>query len=282
MTTSPYPLPKSPPTMKVLESATVKSMKSSLHEAHGTEEARDYIRLIVSGRMMKPDSGVVGDFLKDGDVVRVVYAKAREVKGEQYRESVGCSSSKRRTPGGGTGEDGDVELGEGSGGGFDALRVALTRDEISAIRSHFGPMLPPPPGGDSESDDREERYRREEEFMMSQGPGSELAVNLGGRVRIIDGRVTAVSGVPNPSPSSIDVEDDAGGAYDHYAPYHRSSGVASSSTGTTRDFLYGVMLGFFVGFFLMFWIWMPSVTYRQKLGILTGIGIQILFNLSEV
>ena len=57
------------------------------------------------------------------------------------------------------------------------------------------------------------------------------------------------------------------------------STIVSASLGTQRDFFWGFLLGFFVGFFLLFWIWMPSVSHRQKLGILAGIGAQMFFNL---
>ncbi|GMH61862.1 hypothetical protein TrLO_g9130 [Triparma laevis f. longispina] len=59
-----------------------------------------------------------------------------------------------------------------------------------------------------------------------------------------------------------------------------TSTIISASLGTERDFIWGFILGFFVGFFLLFWIWMPSVSHRQKLGILAGIGVQMFFNMS--
>ena len=59
----------------------------------------------------------------------------------------------------------------------------------------------------------------------------------------------------------------------------RTGGVGSVAVGTQRDFVWGFILGFFVGFFLLFWIWMPSVTHKQKLGILCGIAMQMILNM---
>jgi xanthine/uracil/vitamin C permease (AzgA family) len=57
----------------------------------------------------------------------------------------------------------------------------------------------------------------------------------------------------------------------------RSNGSTgmSASVGTDRDFLWGFMLGFFVGFLMLVWVWMPTVPHKQKLGILTGICLQL-------
>ena len=48
--------------------------------------------------------------------------------------------------------------------------------------------------------------------------------------------------------------------------------------GTDRDFLYGFIMGYFIGFFMMFWVWMPTVSHRQKMGILIGICVHMAVN----
>ena len=68
----------------------------------------------------------------------------------------------------------------------------------------------------------------------------------------------------------------------HTALYPQQNSIASVSLGTPRDFVWGFILGFFVGFFLLFWVWMPTVSHRQKLGILAGIGVQLLLTQSQV
>merc|ERR1719401_2826003 len=51
-------------------------------------------------------------------------------------------------------------------------------------------------------------------------------------------------------------------------------GVAGARTmGTQRDFYWGFILGFFVGFGMLIWVWVPSIPHKQKLGIMTGIAI---------
>lgn len=52
-----------------------------------------------------------------------------------------------------------------------------------------------------------------------------------------------------------------------------------TSIGTDRDFMWGFLLGFFVGFLMLVWVWMPSVPHKQKLGILTGISLQLALSL---
>jgi len=58
-----------------------------------------------------------------------------------------------------------------------------------------------------------------------------------------------------------------------------SSVRATDLVGTDRDFVWGFILGFFVGFIMLFWVWMPTVPHKQKLGILTGISFQLGLNL---
>jgi len=47
------------------------------------------------------------------------------------------------------------------------------------------------------------------------------------------------------------------------------------SAGTEKDFVWGFILGFFVGFIMLFWVWMPTVTHKQKVGIILGICFQL-------
>jgi uncharacterized membrane protein YccC len=55
----------------------------------------------------------------------------------------------------------------------------------------------------------------------------------------------------------------------------KSRNSMSASVGTDRDFLWGFMLGLFVGFLMLMWVWMPTIPHKQKLGILTGICLQL-------
>lgn len=51
------------------------------------------------------------------------------------------------------------------------------------------------------------------------------------------------------------------------------------SVGTDKDFFWGFMLGFFVGFIMLFWVWMPTVPHKQKIGIISGVICQLMLNL---
>eukprot|EP00578_Thalassiosira_sp_NH16_P003854 CAMPEP_0181131350 /NCGR_PEP_ID=MMETSP1071-20121207/30377_1 /TAXON_ID=35127 /ORGANISM="Thalassiosira sp., Strain NH16" /LENGTH=617 /DNA_ID=CAMNT_0023217535 /DNA_START=221 /DNA_END=2074 /DNA_ORIENTATION=- len=51
------------------------------------------------------------------------------------------------------------------------------------------------------------------------------------------------------------------------------------AAGTDKDFVWGFILGFFVGFIMLFWVWMPTVPHKQKIGIISGISFQIGLNL---
>jgi hypothetical protein len=41
------------------------------------------------------------------------------------------------------------------------------------------------------------------------------------------------------------------------------------------------MLGFFVGFPMIMWVWLPTIPHRQKLGILVGISFQLALDLFQ-
>jgi DUF2407 C-terminal domain len=51
--------------------------------------------------------------------------------------------------------------------------------------------------------------------------------------------------------------------------------LRAAMVGTDRDFCWGFFLGFCVGFFMLLWVWMPTVPHKQKLGILTGYSFHL-------
>jgi hypothetical protein len=85
--------------------------------------------------------------------------------------------------------------------------------------------------------------------MQSQGPTSEFRLNMGETMEWAGSNRT-----------------DA----------HEWRGGMSVSVGTDRDFVWGFCMGFFVGLLMLLWVWIPSVPHKQKLGILTGICVQIV------
>eukprot|EP00611_Tribonema_gayanum_P022866 TRINITY_DN4688_c0_g1_i1.p2 TRINITY_DN4688_c0_g1~~TRINITY_DN4688_c0_g1_i1.p2 ORF type:complete len:124 (-),score=35.04 TRINITY_DN4688_c0_g1_i1:425-796(-) len=49
--------------------------------------------------------------------------------------------------------------------------------------------------------------------------------------------------------------------------------------GTSRDFVFGFIMGGFLGFIMLFWLWEPNVPHRQKGGIVAGVMFNLLINL---
>jgi DUF2407 C-terminal domain len=98
-----------------------------------------------------------------------------------------------------------------------------------------------------ETDSRRRRLLHEDAWMQAQGPTSEFRFNLNQNNPFL--RLSAET------------------------PLFRATTI-----GTDRDFLWGFLLGFFVGFLMLVWVWMPTVPHKQKLGILTGISFQLAMN----
>jgi hypothetical protein len=57
--------------------------------------------------------------------------------------------------------------------------------------------------------------------------------------------------------------------------------TTTTTLGSDRDFMWGFLLGFFVGFVMLIWVWMPTIPHKQKLGILTGISFQLALNVVQ-
>lgn len=115
-------------------------------------------------------------------------------------------------------------------------------------------------GYDSDEAALRQRLRMEEEWMTTQGPNSEFRLNLNASNPLINRRRNgAITG---------------GSSFGNIDPMY------SGPLGNDRDFYMGFALGFFVGFMMMLWVWMPTVKHRTKVGILTGIcfhmGMSIL------
>lgn len=167
---------------------------------------------------------------------------------------------------------GDIENGGGnntasssSRRGFDRLRSAgLSRQEITAIRTYFNRNVDRyvqqhPQDHQDEPDLRRRRLLFEEDWMSTQSPTSEFRLNLNQNTLLRFASLTNGSG-------------GSGGSV-NWNTVHRSSSV-----GTDRDFMWGFLLGFFVGFVMLVWVWMPTVPHKQKIGILAGITFSLAAN----
>lgn len=65
-----------------------------------------------------------------------------------------------------------------------------------------------------------------------------------------------------------------------FANVSSSDGTDSSDLGTLTDLLYGVAVGYTIGFLVIFCIWERNVPYRQKVGLLLGILLQLTMNIA--
>lgn len=96
--------------------------------------------------------------------------------------------------------------------------------------------------------------------MALQGPTSEFRLNLNQStlLRFTNGTLNGPSGM--------------GG---------RGFRVPARTMGTQRDFYWGFLLGFFVGFGMLIWVWVPSIPHKQKLGIMTGITMALALEILQ-
>lgn len=245
---------------------SVANLKQAVQQALGAENR--YLRLICKGRLLAPDTSLVRDFaLKDGEVVHAVLAAPGVRGGQQAALARGTTRRFRGTGVNASGrverstsEDEHEESDEEDGRerfGFDQLRSSgLSRHEIVAIRTYFSRQVDRyiqqnPSIAEDEPDLVRRRLAQEDAWMTAQGPGSEFRLNL--------------NQTANPAALLRFSQQD--------------TSLFRSAVGSDRDLMWGFFLGFFVGFLMLVWVWMPSVPHKQKLGILTGISLQLALSL---
>ena len=136
--------------------------------------------------------------------------------------------------------------------GLDRLQLSarMTADQVQAIRMAFrdsiGQHAALVPRGEDE-DEEAHRFRVEEDWMRAQEEDSEYAANL----------------------------SDGG---DRRAGAMHLSGDSEMQLGTYRDFIYGFAMGFVLGIFMLVGIWDGNVSYRQKVGILFGVLLNLMMS----
>ena len=253
------------------------------------------LRLICKGKLLSPDDSKLDEFkVTNGDVIHAVLGKpgsgqsatattAIPRRGQRQREHtnniqhvlfqhqrrrrqrnsnrgmiVGPGGRVTRAPEAGDDSDHDDEEMGGERLGFDRLRSAgLSRQEVTAVRIYFNRHVDrfvqqqqQQQQSDSSSglhlDEPDLSRRRllvEDEWMQTQGPTSEFRLNL------------------NQNTLMRYASQDVG---------------RIRRPGNDREFMWGFCLGFFVGVLGLVWVWMPSISHKQKLGILTGICFQLM------
>lgn len=164
-----------------------------------------------------------------------------------------------------------------------------------------------------------DRRRMEDEWMSTQGPYSEFRMNLNTSNPLLLAAITGGgaangttagadggaldrtpaglffrsrnTGLGGGGPDGLDDEEEEmfGGAFTPNGTFVRNPNGANGgfhpymgplpAAGTDKDFVWGFILGFFVGFIMLFWVWMPTVPHKQKIGIISGISFQLGLNL---
>ena len=168
--------------------------------------------------------------------------------------------------------------------GFDRLRLTLglRRSQTSILRAYFNPQVDRWVRLNPERsrhlvqgiDDALLRRRiHEEAWIAAQGPGSEFRLNLTGGSGDSFFPASANTTASATSQLFSTAAGPGGGAM-----VGGARGL-TVSVGTDRDFFWGFILGFFVGFLMLLWVWMPTVPHKQKLGILTGISFQLALSM---
>jgi hypothetical protein len=157
--------------------------------------------------------------------------------------------------------------------GFYRLRVTarLSRAKISVLRMYFGghmdrwlavhPAVNQVLQQQEPVDTLRRRRLLEEAWMEAQGPASEFRLNLNLHTPTTQQVRWAAANASSPQEAA--------------ALYRTSVTGSSVVVGTDRYFCWGFLLQFFVGFFMLLWVWMPTVPHMQKMGILAGYSFHL-------
>ncbi|KAL0592113.1 hypothetical protein ABG067_000766 [Albugo candida] len=141
--------------------------------------------------------------------------------------------------------------------GFDRLRDRMSRDEVQALRLYFYPQISAfiREAETVENENSEDRiYRLEEEWMNTQGPQSEFALNVMPSARIALEHQIDMTGL--------------GGSI-----------LAADNEGTGTEFLWGFLMGLLLGVFMLLMLLDRSVPRKQKIGLLSGVGVNFVLSI---
>lgn len=232
------------------------------------------VRLIFGGKLLDPPNASLNSFkLDNGSFVHAVITNR--------------SSHSQSQEGGDTGRaPAATRIDMSNLRGLDTLmlprahRSPLSIDEVASLRSYFHEDIVEHARDevDRERDetDVDYNYRCESEWMAAQGPNSEFRLNLYGR---------SLFSLNPALLSANSVTDSAGGGSGaralRLAYVHEASGTPTPEMGTYREFFYGFLMGFALGFMMVFCLWDSNVSHRQKMGILCGLLVQMMFTFMQ-
>eukprot|EP00593_Proboscia_inermis_P012520 CAMPEP_0171319720 /NCGR_PEP_ID=MMETSP0816-20121228/98748_1 /TAXON_ID=420281 /ORGANISM="Proboscia inermis, Strain CCAP1064/1" /LENGTH=301 /DNA_ID=CAMNT_0011815741 /DNA_START=66 /DNA_END=971 /DNA_ORIENTATION=+ len=134
-------------------------------------------------------------------------------------------------------------------------------------------------GSNLETRERRRRRRHEDLWMTSQGPMSEFRLNLNSNNPLLDRQNSWMFGRAGYGGRLVGMGDDDDGTGVTFGGNATMNANTSIMVGTDRDFIWGFILGFLVGYVMLFWVWLPTVPHKQKLGILAGISCGLALNL---
>jgi hypothetical protein len=164
--------------------------------------------------------------------------------------------------------------------GFDRLRTtaSLRRTEITVLRMYFNshidaflrerPELVAHLQRIEPTDTLRRRRWAEQAWMEAQSPTSDFAMNVMDQQHNYNGVVattTAGGGIGLRSTTPLMTTTTT------RLNHHRGT--------DNREFIWGFLLGYFVGYYMLIWVWIPSIPYRQKMGILAGYCLSITMGL---
>lgn len=257
---------------------TVQQLKSRVAGHLNISEVSHNLRLIVNGRLVGADHMTVeAAGLKNDQVIHAAISPrpsgtarsgaANNNSGVEMQSVAGHGSMSRAAT--------------GPLRGMDVLMTAhtpllrglppLSIDEVAALRAYFsdsidsfeaeqgrqtGELQRQP--GESDTD---YRYRVETAWMQAQGPASEFRLNLTAMPFIF--RSDMIESGENDFNVSM-------------APQVESA----AELGTVKDFFYGLLMGYLLGFIVLFCMWDRNIPYRQKTGILVGMLLQMMLTVT--
>lgn len=235
------------------------------------------VRLIFSGKLLDPPNAALNSFnLDNGSFIHAVITnRSANSQVQQDTEGGRIPTASRMDMSNLRGLDTLMLPG--------AHRSALSIDEVASLRSYFHEDIVEYARENLERERDETAvdfiYRCEGEWMAAQGPGSEFRLNLYGRS--IFNLNPALLNNSSVIDSASGGSSGAGARALRLAFSSDVNGTPTPELGTYREFFYGFLMGFALGFMMVFCLWDSNVSHRQKLGILCGLLVQMVFTLVQ-
>ena len=225
-----------------------------------------HCRLIAGGRMLQPDAAALSTFrLAENQFIHAVFSAAPP------RNTAGTGPNAPPPP------PRPVEP-PSQRRGFDRLLDASrSTDDIALLRLYFTPSVTAHARTMAARDGESswDRTRRAEDAWMAlQGEASEFHQNVRRRAEPAGGDGTnaaAERALLQSWSMTMAANGDAETA--------GAGGEDEVLLGSSRDFAWGFLMGFFLGFIMLFWLWDRSVSYRHKMGILAGVSCQLMLKI---